>query len=149
MHQSTTPSFSQYSTKMDTKTVPHSPYSPDLASCDFWLFPKLRGCRYETIEEMKAAVTKVLTRSHKRTSIGPCRSCWNGITSALQPEEITLKGTRVSCVLLIKVPIQKKSGNLFNDRFVICFISISVTKTLFFCPCLLPSHFFFSSISVT
>ena len=25
--------------------------SPDLAPCDFWLFPKLRGCRYETIEE--------------------------------------------------------------------------------------------------
>ena len=25
----------------------------DLAPCDFWLFPKLRGCRYETIEEMK------------------------------------------------------------------------------------------------
>ena len=39
-----------------------------------------------------------LTRSHKRTSIGPCRSCWNGRTSALQPEEITSKGTRVSCV---------------------------------------------------
>ena len=38
-----------------------------------------------------------LTRSHKRTSMGPSRSCWNG-TSALQPEEITLKGTRVSCV---------------------------------------------------
>ena len=26
---------------------------------DFWLFPKLRGCRYETIE-MKEAVTKVI-----------------------------------------------------------------------------------------
>ena len=39
-----------------------------------------------------------LTRSHKRTSMGPFRSCWNGTTSALQPEEITLKGTRVSCV---------------------------------------------------
>ena len=38
-----------------------------------------------------------LTRSHKRTSMGPCRSCWNGTTSALQPE-ITSKGTRVSCV---------------------------------------------------
>ena len=36
------------------------PYSPDLAACDFWLFPKLRGCRYETIEEMKEAVTKVI-----------------------------------------------------------------------------------------
>ena len=48
-----------YLTKMDIKTVPQPPYSPDLAPCDFWLFPKLRGCRYETIEEMKKAVTKV------------------------------------------------------------------------------------------
>ena len=45
---------------MVIKTVPHPPYSPDLAPCDFCLFPKLRGCRYETIEEMKAAVTKVI-----------------------------------------------------------------------------------------
>ena len=52
-------------------------HSPDLAPCDFWLFPKLRGCRYETIE-MKEAVTRSLTRSHKRTSMGPSRSCWNG-----------------------------------------------------------------------
>ena len=34
--------------------------SLDLASCDFCLFPKLRGCRYETIEEMKEAVAKVI-----------------------------------------------------------------------------------------
>ena len=45
---------------MGIKTVPHPPYSPDLARCDFCLFPKLRGCRYETIEEMKEAVTKVI-----------------------------------------------------------------------------------------
>ena len=45
---------------MDIKTVPQPPYSPDLGPCDFWLFPKLRGCRYETIEEMKEAVTKVI-----------------------------------------------------------------------------------------
>ena len=45
---------------MGIKTVPHSPYSPDFAPCDFWLFPKLRGCRYETTEEMKEAVTKVI-----------------------------------------------------------------------------------------
>ena len=42
------------------KTVAYPPYSPDLAPCDFLLFPKLRGCRYETIEEMKEAVTKVI-----------------------------------------------------------------------------------------
>ena len=45
---------------MVINTVPHAPYSPDLAPSDFWLFPKLRGCRYETIEEMKEAVTKVI-----------------------------------------------------------------------------------------
>ena len=45
---------------MGIKTVPQHPDSPDLAPCDFCLFPKLRGCRYETIEEMKAAVTKVI-----------------------------------------------------------------------------------------
>ena len=45
---------------MGIKTVPHHPYSPDLATCDFSLFPKLRGCCYETIEEMKVAVMKVI-----------------------------------------------------------------------------------------
>ena len=45
---------------MGINTVPQPPYSPDLAPCDFWVFPKLRGCRYETIEEMKEAVTKVI-----------------------------------------------------------------------------------------
>ena len=53
-----------YLTKMGIKTVRHPPYSPDLALCDFCLFPKLKeklkGCRYETIEEMKEAVTKVI-----------------------------------------------------------------------------------------
>ena len=45
---------------MGIKTVRPPPYSPDLAPCIFCLFPKLRGCRYETIEEMKEAVTKVI-----------------------------------------------------------------------------------------
>ena len=49
-----------YLTKMNIKTVAHPHYSPDLAPCDFWLFPNDRGCRYETIEEMKEAVTKVI-----------------------------------------------------------------------------------------
>ena len=53
-----------YLTKLSNKTVPHPPYSPDLAPCDFCLFPKLkeklRGCYYETIEEMKESATKVI-----------------------------------------------------------------------------------------
>ena len=53
-----------YLTKIGIKTVPPPPYSLDHAPCDFCLFPKLkeklRGCRYERIEEMKEAVTKVI-----------------------------------------------------------------------------------------
>ena len=56
-----------YLTKMGIKTVPQPPYRQDLALCDFWLFPKLGGCRYATIEEMtieemtiEEAVTKVI-----------------------------------------------------------------------------------------
>ena len=49
---------------MGIKTVRHPPYSPDLAPCDFSLLAKLKeklsGYRYETIEEMKEAVTKVI-----------------------------------------------------------------------------------------
>ena len=64
-HQDNTPVdnfilVTDHLTKMGMKTVRHSPYSPDLSPCDFCLFPKLRGCRYETIEEMKEAVTKVI-----------------------------------------------------------------------------------------
>ena len=55
-----------YFTKMGIKTVPHHLCSPDLGPCDFSLFPKLRGYRYETIEEMKEAVTKVIdTLTHE------------------------------------------------------------------------------------
>ncbi len=45
---------------MGIKTVSQPPYRPDLSLCDFRLFPKLRGCGYETIEEMKETVTKVI-----------------------------------------------------------------------------------------
>ena len=45
---------------MGINTVPRPPYSPDLAPCDFWLYPKLKDCRYDTTEEMKEAVTKVI-----------------------------------------------------------------------------------------
>ena len=45
-----------YLTKIGIKTVAHPPYSPDLCPCDFWVII----CSYETIEEIKEAVTKVI-----------------------------------------------------------------------------------------
>lgn len=45
--------------KNNTVIMPQPPYSPDLAPCDFFLFPKLKkpmkGRRFATIEEIKTA----------------------------------------------------------------------------------------------
>ena len=90
-----------YLTKMGIKTVPHTAYCPDLTPCDFCLFPKLRESLEAVVMRQlrwwKRLWRRSLTRSHKRTSMEPCRSCWNG-TSALQAKEIISKETRVSCV---------------------------------------------------
>jgi hypothetical protein len=44
--------------------IPHPPYSPDLAPCDFFLFPKmklnLKGRRFDTIEGIQAESRRVL-----------------------------------------------------------------------------------------
>ena len=45
---------------MGIETVAHPPYRPDLPPCDFWLFPKVRSCHYETIEEIKEVVSLVI-----------------------------------------------------------------------------------------
>ena len=47
-----------------THIVPQPPYSPNLATCDFWLFPKLkrplRGQHFDTIQEIQAESKKAL-----------------------------------------------------------------------------------------
>ena len=73
-------------------TVPS--YSPDLAPCDFWLFPTLTGCRYGTIEEMKEAVTKVIDTLTHEEFHGAFKKLLERYKSALQPEEIASKGTK-------------------------------------------------------
>ena len=45
---------------MAIKALPNPLYCPDLASCYICLSLKLKGCWYESIEEMKDAVTKVI-----------------------------------------------------------------------------------------
>jgi len=44
--------------------IPHPTYSPDLAPCDFFLFPKMKlkpkGCQFDTIEEIQAKSPRVL-----------------------------------------------------------------------------------------
>ena len=98
MHQSTTPSLSQ--------TI-----WPRWASRQFLILPIVQTllpvtfayflCSEAVMRQLrrwKRLWWRSLTCSHKRIPMGSSRSCWNGTTSALQPEEITSKRTRVSCV---------------------------------------------------
>ena len=87
-----------YLTKMSIKTVPQPPYSPDLAPYDFGYSLSSEAVVMRQLRRWKRLWRRSLIWSHKRTSNRPSRSCWNGTTSALQPEEISSKGTRVSCV---------------------------------------------------
>lgn len=54
----------QFLGKHGIPQVPHPPYSPDLAPCDFWLFPKLKypmkGTRFDSVEEIKQNTTAAL-----------------------------------------------------------------------------------------
>ena len=81
----------EYLTKMAIKSVLHPSYSPELTPCDFCSFPKFRGCGYETIEEMKEAMTNVIDTLTQEDVHGAFRSCWNSTRSALQLEKITTK----------------------------------------------------------
>ena len=98
---------------MGINTVPHSSYSPDLAPCDFWLFPKLTGCRSETIEEMKEAVTKfidALTQGDFHVAFQKLLEQYNKCIAA--GGDYFEGDKSFMCVLSIKVPIRKKFGSL-------------------------------------
>jgi len=65
-------------------TLPHPPYSPDLAPCDFFLFPKLKihlkGHRFRTVENVQAAATRVLNNISSKDFLYCCeewQQCWN------------------------------------------------------------------------
>ena len=64
-------SIREFLTKKNIPVLPHSPYSPDLAPCDFFLFPKLKsklkGHHFGTMENIQKIVTDELN-TRKMTS---------------------------------------------------------------------------------
>ena len=95
-------------TKMGIKTVPQPPYSPDLAPCDFCLFPKLRGCRYETTEEMKETVTKIIDTLSQEDFHMAFQKLLERYNECIAAGGDYFEGDKsVMCVLSIKLPIRK------------------------------------------
>lgn len=69
----------EFLAKNNTLIMPQPPYSPDLAPCDFFLFPKLKrpmkGRRYATIEEIKTASKEDLNKITKN-DFSKCFEDW-------------------------------------------------------------------------
>lgn len=71
LHQDNAPAHNALSVKqfLADKRIPvldHPPYSPDLAPCDFYLFPKvkssLKGTHFQSVEQVKAKTADLLKR---------------------------------------------------------------------------------------
>ena len=83
---------------MGIKTVPRPPYSPDLAPCDSWLFPKLRGYRYEKMKEMKEAVTKIIDTLTEEDFHGAFQKLLERYNKCIAAGGDYFEGDKVSCV---------------------------------------------------
>ena len=73
----------EFLAKHQITQIPHPPYSPDLAPCDFFLFPKLKrtlkGHRFDDIKTIKDNTTRELNKIPKielSRSFGHWKSRW-------------------------------------------------------------------------
>ena len=99
IYQSTTPSLSQtILQRWASRQFLSLPLVKTLLPVTFGYSLSSETVVMRELRRWKRLWRRSLTCSHKKTSMGPSRSFWNGQTSALQPEEITSKETRVSCV---------------------------------------------------
>ena len=109
---------------MGIKTVPQSPYSPDFAPCDF---------RYETTEEMKEAVAKVidtLTQEDFHGAFEKLLERYNKCTAA--GRKLLRKGLEFHVWTINKsAHTKKKSGNLYNDPHILAFLGYLMLKPSF------------------
>ena len=92
--------------ELDHELLPHPPYSPDLAPCDFFSFPNLKkslaGERFESNEEVIA-----LTEAHFTYLQKTCFS----------DELKKLEHRWVKCIELKGYYVEKKSQLFQNFRF--------------------------------
>jgi len=111
--------------------VPHPPYSPDLAPCDFFLFPKmkmkLKGRRFQTLEETEAESQAVLNTLRENdsqecfkkwqhrwnccSSTNPC-NCTSTICSFIDICILTFT-INVSAILLVHLFVRSQSVHRF------------------------------------
>ena len=101
-------SIRQFLAENNIAVLEQPPYSPDLAPCDFFLFPKLKGVikgtRFQDSKAITTAVTKEL-RAIPMESFQKCIEAWRQrLEKCIRVKEITLKGT--SCNFYVAFQIK-------------------------------------------
>jgi len=85
LHQGNVPAHNAppvrtFLTKHKITVLKHPPYSPDLAPCDFFLFPMiksvLKGTRFESINAVKAKATELMNKLSE-DNLRHCFQQWN------------------------------------------------------------------------
>jgi hypothetical protein len=83
-------------------TLPHPPYSPGLAPCDFILFRKLKshlkGHHFGRVENVQAAATRALYSVSSEDSSTAMKSGSNAGIAVFDHKEHILKGINCNCM---------------------------------------------------
>ena len=91
-------SIRQFLAERNVPTLEQPPYSPDLAACDFFLFPKLKGVikgtRFHDVEAIKRAVTTELRRIPGEAFQG-CIEAWKRMDKCVRLEGNYFEGDKL------------------------------------------------------
>jgi len=86
LHQDITPAHravttNEFLAKLNIPSLPRPPYSPDLAPCDFFLFPQLKktmkGRRFDYVEDIQANATRAIAKRDYERSFRQWQERWS------------------------------------------------------------------------
>ena len=88
-------SIRQFLAERNVPTLEQPPYSPDLAPCDFLLFPKLKGTLFPDVEAIKRAVTTELRRIPEEAFRGCIKVCKKRMSKCVRLEGNYFEGDKL------------------------------------------------------
>lgn len=109
----------QYLEQQSISLFPHPPYSPDVTSCDFWLFPKIKaaiiGKQFQRIQDLALTVNSELLSSMaaSRNGGGWCNAAWRQQGSPLKEYRLLFLFSFIQSKYVMSLPILPDQ---FSDR---------------------------------
>ncbi|GFR92015.1 transposase [Elysia marginata] len=88
--------------ELGIQVLSHPAYSPDLAICDFWLFPilkdRLAGRKFDRVQDLAKAVNSELRTIPEEDCQGVFRKWQIRLKGCIESHEECFEGLKVSCM---------------------------------------------------